>query len=116
MRVFKAVGVTTAGGGTSSVSSCTRSWRGGSSCGAQPALINAMSERKPKNGKRWLTMMNLALRDNDLLDCSHVGWHALRYSEGRGCTNPTPFGVPQGVPPIVPLRPHACFDDLPPLF
>ena len=29
------------------------------------------------------------------------GWHALRYSEGRGSllTLSTPFGVPQGVPP-----------------
>src|SRR6516225_12132142 len=32
------------------------------------------------------------------------GWHALRYSEGRGestATRRTPFGVPQSVPPIV---------------
>ena len=30
------------------------------------------------------------------------GWHALRYSEGRDCPHATgtPFGVPQGVPPI----------------
>ena len=29
-----------------------------------------------------------------------LGWHALRYSEGRGdVKNSTPFGVPQGVPP-----------------
>ena len=28
------------------------------------------------------------------------GWHALRYSEGRAVRCSTPFGVPQGVPPI----------------
>jgi hypothetical protein len=33
-------------------------------------------------------------------DEEDAGWHALRYSEGRGAPA-TPFGVPQGVPPGV---------------
>src|SRR5205809_1135643 len=33
-----------------------------------------------------------------LCQLGELGWHALRYSEGREPL-PTPFGVPQGVPP-----------------
>jgi hypothetical protein len=39
-----------------------------------------------------------AIRDCTEINASASGWHALRYSEGRGnaCRDATPFGVPQG--------------------
>ena len=72
--------------------------------------VHAAAKRHTMRGRRRKAALREALQRTASGPSTlsfRVGWHALRYSEGRAeLRKPcTPFGVPQGVPPDA-LGPH----------